>query len=83
MGFCFRLESGWFGEAIEAQVEAELVRHPDAGHTLVLERAETTLSFVNGKLTISSNGPEKVIDFDPADASRCAHFFAPTRTPYR
>lgn len=75
--------TGTNGEAIEGQIEAELVRHPDAGHTLVLKRAETTLSFANDKLTVSSNGPEKVIEFEPADASRCAQFFAPTRTPYR
>ena len=75
-------EATWVASNTHAFAVRDL--HPvSPGHTLVLKRAETTLSFANGQLTVSSNGPEKVIEFEPADASRCAQFFAPTRTPYR
>lgn len=71
------------GEAIEALVETQLARHPDAGHSVVLKRSETSLEFAANTLTIASQGQSKVIALAPADAARCAAFFAPARSAYR
>jgi hypothetical protein len=70
-------------EAIEALLETQLVRHPDAGHSSVQNRNEITLQFAGKALTVSSQGQSRVIEFSPADAARCAAFFAPARSAYR
>jgi hypothetical protein len=75
--------SGTNAEAIEALVETQLARHPDAGHSVVLQRSATSLEFAANALTVTSQGQSKVIELDPADAARCAAFFAPARSAYR
>jgi hypothetical protein len=70
-------------EALEASVETHLAKHPDAGHSIVLKRSETILEFAANALRVESQGQSKVIESSPADATRCAAFFAPARSAYR
>jgi hypothetical protein len=41
------------------------------------------LEFAANALRVESQGQSKLIEFSPADATRCAAFFAPARSAYR
>jgi hypothetical protein len=67
-------------EQIEPQL-AGLVRHPQAGHSLVVDRASAAISVKGADLVVEHAGREEEITLRPDDAARAAKLLAQRVAP--